>query len=298
VDSHVSVLKEEVVDILQIRPGGHYADLTFGEGGHTQAILSVPDTHVFALDRDWDTIQRNIPVSGPLTLKHGRFSQLEQLAKGMLFDGILMDLGPSTRQLLTAARGFSFSQEGPLDMRMDQREEKTLAHYLSQMNTEELAEALATNTDIKASRKLAKKILDAFQRNQISSTADLAATMRSGKHGGRHPATTLFLGLRMLVNDELREIEVGIPTALNHLRPGGRLAVISFHSTEDRLVKNLFKRFAGFCVCQQIICGCPRTEEVRIISKKPISAGLQELRHNPRARSAKLRCVEKHRSTA
>lgn len=295
---HKPVLLEEVMEALAIRPGGLYADLTFGEGGHTEAMLDRGAAKVVATDRDTETIAwyrehgkyRDDPR---LELHHTRFSRFPQIAGERRFDGILADLGVSTRQLLKADRGFSFAAAGPLDMRMDATSGETLGELLETMDQEELARALWTNADLKHPYGIARRVLEAQRAGKLATTADIASLMGERREKGKsHPATALFLALRMLVNDEVGEIEEGIPPLVELLAPGGRLAVITFHSTEDRIVKKLFQLLAGRCICAQQPCSCPREERVSLIYKKPVVASEKELAENPRARSAKLRCVE------
>jgi 16S rRNA (cytosine1402-N4)-methyltransferase len=292
---HRSVLLQEVLDLLTVRSGGRYADLTFGEGGHTEAILARGASHVSALDRDEEALDlyrksgalRDNPR---LVLLHGRLSAFSP-PSGEHYDGILVDLGVSTRQLLKPERGFSFQQPGPLDMRMDPSAERTLERALSEISEEELALALEA-VEGRPGTKMARRILQAWKAGQIRNTSDLAR-LAGPKREKRHPATALFLALRILVNDELTEIETGLPRLIDFLVPGGRLAVISFHSTEDRLVKRIFLRLAGRCICEERICICPRETKVSLVTRKPLVASAAELAANPRARSAKLRCVEK-----
>lgn len=290
----------ECLDYLRVRPGGHYADLTFGEGGHSEAMIKAGAAQVVAVDRDTMALDQyrqagEFREDPRLELHHGRFSEFSRLASARDLDGILIDLGVSTQQLLRAERGFSFGASGPLDMRMNASgEERTLEEMLASANVEELADALERNTDMKPALPIARALLDAYRRGTVHNTGDLAGLAKASG-GKRHPATVIFLALRMWVNQELKEIEEGIPPLLDCLKPGGRLAVITFHSTEDRAVKLLFKGLSGKCVCPpgKRICECPKVRRVELVLKKPLEPTREELRANPRARSAKLRCVEK-----
>lgn len=294
---HKPVLVSEVIDFINITSDGLYADFTFGEGGHTGELLKRGAGQVWGFDRDILTLERyqkegTFREDPRLRLLHTRYSNFSAVLPPEGVDGILIDLGVSTRQLLEPERGFSFMQEGPLDMRMNTTEGPTLKEFLSELEEEDLAEVLWRNTDIKHSHSIARKILARLHEGKLNTTLDLAAVM-GPKRGPLHPATTLFLALRMGLNEELKEIEETLPSVLPFLKPGGRLVVLTFHSTEDRLVKRIFNRLAGKCICEEPICRCPRVEKVEILTKKPVEASPEEISENPRARSAKLRCVEK-----
>jgi len=297
---HRPVLLREVIEYLNISPGGKYADLTFGEGGHSEAILEAGASEVVATDRDKEALETyaqggKYALDPRLKRFHTRFSRFREIAGDTKFDGILVDLGVSTRQLLRAERGFSFSQAGPLDMRMDASHDEDLLSRLKEMTVEELTEALRENADLAQARSYARRIFDRLSSGRLNHTLDLAA-VAGPKHGRSHPATPLFLALRMMVNNELGEVNDGIPPLLDCLRPGGRLVVITFHSTEDRAVKKLFQKLSGRCICgpHQAVCLCSREKLVELILRKPLTASAEELAENPRARSAKLRCVEKN----
>jgi len=249
-------------------------------------------------DRDQTTLERyrqqgKYRCDPRLRLVEGPFSEFLNQTTGILFDGILVDLGVSTRQLLEPDRGFSLMKSGPLDMRMSPGHGEALADWLARLTPEELADELYRNAEIRDSRKLARRIMTGFNSGKIKNTLDLAQLAGPKEAGKSHPATALFTALRMMVNRERDEIETTLPTLVQALRPGGRLAVITFHSTEDRIVKRLFLQLAGKCICEEPICRCVQPPKVKIITKKPIEPTEQEVRDNPRARSAKLRCVEK-----
>jgi 16S rRNA (cytosine1402-N4)-methyltransferase len=294
---HRSVLLQECLDVLAPAPGKVMADCTFGEGGHSEAILAAGVDKLYGIDRDTEAL-RLYRESGAerdnsrLQLVHGRFSRLAELVPGVTYDGILVDLGVSTRQLLRAERGFSFNQAGPLDMRMDVTEGPDLAEILDRTSPYELAEAFDRVADLPRAEPFTRRIIEAHRAGKFKTTLDLAA-IAGKRHGKAHPATAMFLALRMIVNEEYEEVVEGLPRLIDILKPGGRLAVISFHSTEDRLVKHAFKRLAGGCVCDKPICTCPREKKVELVLKKPVVAGDREMRENPRARSAKLRCIQK-----
>lgn len=295
---HRPILVEEIVALVSPKDRS-IADLTFGEGGHSDAFLDAGARRVVATDRDRETLERyrragKYRDDPRLTLVHTPFSRWGEVAGGELFDGILVDLGVSTRQLLDEERGFSFSRPGPLDMRMDRSEGPTLAEKLESAEVEELEEALRENADLPQARSIARALLDAYHRRGARDTVALAGAVSRFRGGGKtHPATVIFLALRMWVNDELGETRAGLEAAYHSLRPGGKLAVLTFHSTEDRFVKRLFAKWAGKCVCDASPCRCPRIAYAEPCFRKPLVPTDAELAANPRARSAKLRAVEK-----
>lgn len=295
---HRPVLLSEVIENINIIESGVYADLTFGEGGHSDALLDNKIGQLIANDRDLNTLDRyrahgKYRSDKRLRLVQGPFSQFLSKNEGIVFDGILVDLGVSTRQLLEPERGFSLMKPGPLDMRMNPGEGEPLSGWLSRLSPEQLADELYQNAEIRESRSLARKIINAFNSGNIQNTVDLAALAGRKVPGKSHPATALFTALRMMVNQERQEMEQTIPALIDRLKAGGRLVVITFHSTEDRIIKRLFLKAAGKCICDEPICRCKRDAIVKIITKKPIEPSNEELLANPRARSAKLRCVEK-----
>ncbi len=294
---HLPVMTTEVIEFININSDGTYLDLTFGEGGHSEEFLKLGPKSLVGVDRDKSTLERYLATgdqrSNPkLGLVHCRFTEYLKSLEDNTVDGILIDLGVSTRQLLSTERGFSFQHSSPLDMRMNPDEEKTLLERLQEMEAEEIALELRRNTDMEGSRSLARKIKWGLEQGTLKTTSDLAALVPK-THLKTHPATVLFLGLRMLVNDELEEARVGVLESLRVLKPGGRLVVLTFHSTEDRQVKTLFNLEAGRCVCKNQRCLCPRVQKVKNLTPKPIVPSESEIDANPRARSTKLRCVEK-----
>ncbi len=299
---HRPVLLKECLHFLAVKPGGYYADMTFGEGGHSEAILDAGAAGVIGVDRDSETLDRyresgRLRHDSRLELRHTALSDFASSYDGRKLDGILADLGVSTRQLLTPERGFSFQQDGPLDMRMDRTDQTTLEDYLASVSEEELAHQLHRVADLNGSRRMARKILSAFAKGQLKRTGDLAR-VAGGAWAKVHPATPVFMALRMIINREYDEVHTGVPALVDSLAVGGRLAVITFHSTEDRLVKRSFALLAGRCICASTPCECPRIEKVRLLTPKPVESSPEELEANPRARSAKLRCVEKMAPTA
>ncbi len=295
---HRPVLLSEVVENMKLISGGVYADLTFGEAGHSDVLLKNDIKLLVGNDQDRSTLDRyrtggEYRDDPRLQLIEGPFSNFIKQTGEILFDGILVDLGVSTRQLLEAERGFSLRQAGPLDMRMNPGVGEPLSDWLSRLTPEELADELYRNAEIRESRSLARKIMAAFNAGTLTNTVELAAIAGRKIPGKSHPATALFTALRMMVNYEKAEMEQTIPALINRLNPKGRLVVITFHSTEDRVIKKIFQKAAGRCVCEEPICRCLKEEKVTLITKKPIQMSEEELRENPRARSAKLRCVEK-----
>ncbi|HUY76309.1 MAG TPA: 16S rRNA (cytosine(1402)-N(4))-methyltransferase RsmH [Ktedonobacterales bacterium] len=327
---HVSVLSAEVLAGLAPQPGGVFVDGTLGGGGHTALLLerTAPDGRVLAIDADAQAIARAQTrlaeplASGRLLLRQGNFAGLATLAReaGLApVDGVLLDLGLSSDQLADRARGFSFANatanrargfsfanataEGgaTLDMRFDAdpaNERPSAADLLNTRDAEEIADILWRYGEERRSRAIARRVVEARQRAPIRRAdefARLVASVVYGRPGGVHPATRSFQALRIAVNDELGSLEAALPAALDILRPGGRIAVISFHSLEDRIVKRFFQAEERGCVCPPELpaCVCGRTPRLRIITRHPITAGEAELAANPRARSAKLRVAER-----
>lgn len=295
---HRSVMLDEVIENFGPIEGRRFADLTFGEGGHTEALLRAGAAEVVGLDQDRSTLERYLEqgefrADPRLRLVHGRISSFRDDAFVGYFDGILADLGVSTRQLLTAERGFSFQQEGPLDMRMDTDDAQTLSSYLVGLEPDDLALGLKRTVELEGARGVARRVIDRHRRGELKTTLDLARCVRPRPGSKTHPATVLFLGLRMLLNREWEEVAEGLPETFAYLRIGGRLSAISFHSVEDRLVKRSWARLAGRCICSDSPCSCPRIVKGKLVSSKPILPSESELRENPRARSAKLRVIER-----
>lgn len=303
---HQSVLLAEVIAALQPHSGGVYIDGTVGAGGHSAALLaaSAPDGQVFGFDRDQSALElarRQLAQFGQrVHLFHANFDRLAEIAQAQSLpkaDGILLDLGVSSMQFDQPERGFSFQAEGPLDMRMDASAGPTAADLVNNLPEEELANLIYQYGEERHSRRIARAIVKA---RPIRSTAELAQIVLRASGASRsertkiHPATRTFQALRIAVNDELGALERTLPQALEWLKPGGRLAVISFHSLEDRIVKNCFKQESQDCICppEQPVCTCRHKATVDIITKKPVTASMAEIDANPRARSAKLRVVE------
>ncbi|HKT40600.1 MAG TPA: 16S rRNA (cytosine(1402)-N(4))-methyltransferase RsmH [Ktedonobacterales bacterium] len=306
---HMPVMPDETLSALQPHAGGRYLDGTLGGAGHTRLLLdaSAPDGRVLAIDADPLALERArslLPepiAAGRLILVHGNFARMGELASAADFapvDGILLDLGLSSDQLADRERGFSFSHDAPLDMRFDTTRGILAADLVNTLPEDELADLLWRYGDERRSRAIARRIGEARQRQPITRTGELArlvAGVVHGRPGGIHPATRTFQALRIALNDELASLEAALPAAVDLLRPGGRLAVISFHSLEDRIVKRFFQQEERGCVCPPELpeCVCGRVPRLRIVTRHPLTASETETATNPRARSAKLRVAEK-----
>jgi 16S rRNA (cytosine1402-N4)-methyltransferase len=298
---HVPVLREEILAALSASQGGIYLDATFGAGGYTQGILALPGTKVLALDRDPTAIAAGQDLvgesQGRLSLECERFSELERVAEShsiAAFDGIVFDIGVSSMQLDESARGFSFRHDGPLDMRMG-CDGQSAADLINGADEAELADILYYFGEERASRRIAKAIVAARAQEPIATTGRLAqiiARSVPGRPGGIHPATRSFQALRIAVNDELGELLSGLLAAERMLKPSGRLAVVSFHSLEDRIVKQFFAARSGRGEApSRPLPGEPAkpVPTFTVVGRQPVEASAAEIERNPRARSAKLR---------
>lgn len=300
---HVPVLRDETLAALAVRPGGTYLDGTFGRGGHAAEILARlgPSGRLLVMDKDPEAIKVAAEWAGRdsrVAYRHESFASLtdwDATANGL--DGVLFDLGVSSPQIDAAERGFSFQKDGPLDMRMDTSRGESVATWLAKASERDIADALFTYGEEKKSRRIAKFILAARAEAPIERTAQLATVVAKALGGGgwkaRHPATRTFQGLRILVNRELEDIEAGLEGAAAKLKAGGRLAVISFHSLEDRIVKRFMRGDAEKVPVRRGLPPAPESAlRFRVIGK-PITASDAELDANPRARSAVLRVAER-----
>jgi 16S rRNA (cytosine1402-N4)-methyltransferase len=300
---HVAVLGREAVEMLAPRAGGTYIDATFGAGGYSRAILSVGGTRVIGIDRDrtaitggFDLVDRS---GGRLTLVEDRFSNLAEICADQVVtavDGVVMDVGVSSMQLDEAGRGFSFRLDGPLDMRMGQTG-PTAADVIAKASEAELADIIYLFGEERHSRGVARAIVAARKQGPITTTralADIVARVVRSKPGDIHPATRTFQGLRIFVNEELDELQTALEAAERVLKPGGRLAVVSFHSLEDRIVKTFFaersKTGGGSRHLPEVRQAVP---SFRLLTKRPVTPSEDEIAVNPRARSAKLRAAER-----
>jgi len=320
--THVPVLLKEAIDFLNVRPGGTYIDATVGLGGHSYEIakrLGAPG-HLIGLDKDPAALERarsvlsrsslvvgqnqdsSLALSSPIgdemlarndkgledwpqiTLRHQSFGEIANDQRPATIDGLLADIGLSSLQLSDAARGFSFQADGPLDMRMDPRSERTAEQVVNHLDERELADVIYEFGEERRSRRIARAIV---RSRPIRSTAHLAevisaaARPMNSEHRRIHPATRTFQALRIFVNRELDDLKALLAAAPRILKPGGRVVVISFHSLEDRIVKDAFRE------------GSIKDKYFRVLTKKPVTASLEEQDRNPRARSAKMRAAEK-----
>lgn len=278
---HVPVLSREVVEGLAVRPGGHYLDVTLGGGGHSRLILSAaPDVRLTAVDRDEEAIAaaktQLAQQSDRVQFCQSNFADYEP--EGETFDGIIADLGVSSHHLDVAERGFSFRQLAPLDMRMDRRQSLTAADVVNYWDETGLADIFFKYGEERLSRRIARRIVERRPFNTTTQLAEAIASSvpRQYRYGRIHPATRVFQALRIVVNDELTSLATFLNRAPNWLKPDGRIAIISFHSLEDRLVKNAFRS----------------SPILQVLTKKPITAQTEELEQNPRSRSAKLRIAQ------
>ena len=302
---HTTVLLQEAVDALAIRPAGRYLDGTFGRGGHSRAILDRlgADGHLFALDRDPQA------AATAATWNDARFSfarcPFSQMATAFAevgagsLDGVLLDLGVSSPQLDQAERGFSFNKEGPLDMRMDRRRARSAYTVVNEYSAEELTEIFYTYGEERWAKRIAAFIEESRNSRPIETTGELVdiidrAVPKAVRAKGGHPAKRVFQAIRIEVNEELTILSDALRDAVHALRTGGRLAVITFHSLEDRIVKRAMQEAARGCICppHTPVCICGHAPEVRLIGKAR-AASAAECAENPRARSAKLRVAEK-----
>jgi len=302
--SHKPVLLEESIAMLQVQRGGKYIDCTIGGGGHAAAILerSAPGGKLLGLDADPDAIaaarERLKRYGDSAILVNENFKYLESICDRYEFrpvNGIMFDLGMSTLQLETPNRGFSFQQDSALDMRFSPRQILTAADIVNTYSEQELAQILERYGEERRSRQIARRVLE---RRPVSTTRELAQLVIEAVGTGRgriHPATRTFQALRIAVNQELENLGLALGQAVNLLGSGGRLVVISFHSLEDRLVKEFLRRESRGCLCPPTVpvCVCGHKPVLRIVAKKVIKPSPAELRENPRSRSARMRVGER-----
>lgn len=306
---HVPVLLDETMTALAVKPGGVYVDCTVGGAGHSTEILrrSAPDGFLIGLDQDENALKaaekRLAPFGERIRLVKSNFEHvaavIERLGVGPV-DGVLMDIGVSSHQLDEGERGFSYHHDAPLDMRMDRTRPFTAATLVNEWPEEEIARILWEYGEERWSRRIAQFIVEARQRKPVTTTGELveiikAAIPAPARREGGHPARRSFQAIRIAVNDELGVLERGLEGAMSILKPGGRLAVITFHSLEDRIVKQSFNRWVRPCTCppEVPVCVCGRKPLAQHVTRKPVTATRSELEQNPRSRSAKLRAVQK-----
>ncbi len=307
---HRPVMLEKAVTSLNPKGKGVYVDGTLGGGGHAVEILrrSAPDGVLIGIDRDEEALEESkrvlSPFRGRTILARGNFRDIKEVVAGLdisYVDGILLDLGVSSHQLGSAARGFSFTEDGPLDMRMDRRDRLTAYDIVNTWPEARLKEIIQDYGEERAAGRIARAIVQSRQRAPLNTTGELAAIIAKalGKRGGKekiHPATRTFQALRICVNRELDDLTAAIEGCIDILRPGeGRLSIISFHSLEDRIVKRLFREKERPCSCPPHLpfCICGAKASLRSVGRRALRPAPEEVAENPRARSARLRTVER-----
>lgn len=302
--SHVPVMLETCIHFMQPASGGYYADGTLGAGGHSKAILdaSAPDGKLIAFDLDPAAIETASeclkPYGDRVRIIRDSYINIGLYAADDSLDGFIVDLGVSSMQLDHEERGFSFLQDGPLDMRFSPDQPLSAADIVNTWSEDELAGIIRQYGEERKSRRIAAAICSERERKTIKTTGELRDIIVSAAGSGRdkiHPATRTFQAIRIAVNDELKAVETVLPAAMRALKSGGRLLAISFHSLEDRIVKNYFKQESRDCLCppDQPVCSCHHKAILREITRHPLTADEQETAVNPRSRSAKLRVAEK-----
>ncbi len=300
---HYSVLKEEAIAGLNIRPDGIYVDATLGYGGHSSAILSKLTTgHLYGFDQDSEAIKYSTnllsQISPNFTLIHTNFVELKKYLPEPV-DGIIFDLGLSSPQIDTINRGFSFMNDAPLDMRMNQEDLLTAQDIINNYSEEELTKIFFTYGEEKLSKNIAKKIVSNRKTKLITTTKELvniiAEAVGAKYFNTHHPERQIFQAIRIEVNSELKVLESVLPDAIDILKPGGRLCVITFHSLEDRITKQIFKKYSEI---DDLVKGLPIIPQeylpkIKLINRKPILPSVEEINANSRSKSAKLRIIER-----
>jgi len=297
---HYTVMLNEAVDALECQNGKIYVDCTLGGGGHSELILKriSPDGKLIAFDIDDEAIAhskerlKNYPN---LTIVKSSYtnikSELKKLGIEKITGGVIIDLGASYHQLTKAERGFSFSKDAPLDMRFDMESEFSAYDVVNTYKEEELIRIFSEYGEERFSKRIAKKIIDVRSKKKIKTTGELANIIISATpriKSSVHPATRVFQAIRIEVNNELKNVNIVLHDILDLIDIGGIISVLSFHSLEDRIVKQFFKRESQRCRCSELICKCP-PPRIELVNKKPITASMEELKENPPSRSAKLR---------
>jgi 16S rRNA (cytosine1402-N4)-methyltransferase len=304
---HLPVMQEEVLALLRPQPEGRFVDGTLGGGGHATAILTTaPGSVLLGLDQDWDTLLATIPrlalFGERVLIRQANFSRalsvLEELGWDGV-DGVLLDLGFSSLQVDNGERGFSFLRSGPLDMRMDRSQGLSAADLVNTASEEELKKIFRQFGEEPAAGAIARLIARSRSTAPITTTQELVALVTRilppSPRMHLHPATRVFQALRIAVNQELDHLAAFLQDGYRLLRPGGRMVILSYHSLEDRLVKEAFRRWAASCICppQLPVCACAWAPQVRILTPKPLPPTPTEIAANPRSRSARLRAVER-----
>lgn len=301
---HVSVLLDEALQFLAVQPGGRYVDCTLGAGGHARAIMHASaqgglllgiDADPHAIEFARDTLQE---YADSVQLVNGNFRDLKAIAAARNFvpvHGVLFDLGLSSMQLAESGRGFSFQAEAPLDMRFSEKQTLSAADIVNDFPENELANLIWEFGEERFSRRIAKAIVQARPLSTTTQLANIISRVQPDRHSRIHPATRTFQALRIAVNDELSSLASALEQATGILGAGGRLVAISFHSLEDRIVKQFMQRESRDCICppEQPSCTCGHVATLRILTKRPVTPGAEELARNPRSRSARLRAAER-----
>jgi len=306
---HNPVMVREVLESLRCKPGGIYVDGTVGGGGHALAILkaSSPDGLLVGIDQDDDALSESENILQAFgerkTLVKGNFADVDRILTSLrigVVDGLLLDLGVSSHQLDTAERGFSFSSDAPLDMRMDRDRKVRASDLVNGLAEKELAGIIREYGEEINAAKVARAIAQRRKLAPIETTSELASLIAktlggAGRRGGIHPATRTFQALRIAVNEELQNLHGAIFKSVPCLKKGGRFSIISFHSLEDRIVKNAFRSLEKGCICPSDfpVCSCGRKPQLKVLTKRPVRPGPGEIEENPRSRSAKLRTAER-----
>ena len=311
---HEPVLLNEVLEWMNVQPDGVYCDGTLGGGGHSSAILKASGgtARLYGIDRDENAIlaaSERLKEYPGFTAIRGNFHDAKKLleeAGAEALDGALLDLGVSSPQLDTAERGFSYHEDAPLDMRMDQRQTMTAADFLNTANEREIMEAIRDYGEEKWAARIARIICEHRAEKPFETTFDLVHAVDAAipkavrRKDDGHPARRTFQAVRIAVNDELKPLEQALKDLTDCLKPGGRICVITFHSLEDRIVKRCFKMLENPCICppKAPICTCGRKPVVKVLAGGAVAPSKEEIERNPRSRSAKLRVAEKRRTEA
>ena len=305
---HISVLRNECIEGLKIRPDGIYVDGTLGGAGHAAEVLKMlgPDGRLIGIDQDEVAVangQEKLGRFSNVTIVRDNFRNFAAIMETLgiqTVDGVLLDLGVSSKQLDDGERGFSYMQDAPLDMRMDRRNPRTAAEIVNQYSQEELRRIIQVYGEERWSARIASFIVQEREKEPIRTTGDLVriikeAVPKGARQDGPHPAKRTFQALRIEVNQELSILEGAIRDMAERLSPGGRICILTFHSLEDRIVKQTFRSLENPCTCPKDfpVCVCGKKQVLRVITRKPILPGAEEVKENPRSRSAKLRIAER-----
>lgn len=306
---HIPVMLQETLELLEAAPGKVIVDATLGGGGHAAALLKriVPGGRLIGIDRDTDALteagQRLSPYKEALCLRKANFRELHSVlvqCGAEAVDGILFDLGVSSHQLDSPARGFAYRRDDLLDMRMDMEQKYTAEDLLNELSHGELASIFRRYGEEKWAGRIASRIVERRRKEKITRSAQLVEIIReaipaAARRRGGHPAKRVFQALRIAVNDELDNLQHGLQQGISALRPGGRIVVIAYHSLEDRVVKEIFRRSCSGCICPVGLprCSCGKINELRLLTRKALIPAGAETDYNPRAKSARLRAAEK-----